>query len=161
LSNFGFKTLEEDSLAAVYKNSFRFSLPGDSGAKACLSRQICSIVKYDNQICLWILERGVFPNHENLDLFDGYRKSLGELRKVDDAPCHIVFAEDSRALESLLDITLYFIWDAVVFDPTQEIGFYVSHDEMMIVYAKNESQMKELERILKSWKNRDRHLIKD
>lgn len=150
LSTFGLKSIDEEALASVYKHSIQFLIPTDTGRKTSLSRMIRNLVKYDKKICFWIIERGIFPNNENLDLFYGYRTFLGESRKVEDAPCHLFSAAESQVLESLLDISLYFVWDSLVFDPTQEIGFYLSHDEIIVGYSRYEHKIKELEHVLKN-----------
>jgi hypothetical protein len=84
---------------------------------------------------MWIGEIGIWPSSENLELFEGYRRSLGETRPLHEAPLHEFGTEDYAALECLLDLVLYFIWDASLIDVSNGTTFHISHDEWIAVLA--------------------------
>jgi hypothetical protein len=83
----------------------------------------------------------VWPSSENIGLFDGYRKSLGEHRSLYDAPFHLFTEADSAELECLLDLALYFFWDAILIDGPHTTAFRISHDEYIEVYAKDNASL--------------------
>jgi len=101
-----------------------------------LARALSTLVDCSSEALLWITEWGVFPSSENMALFDGYRRSLGEERSLHEAPGHLFHASDLQELECLLDLAIYFFWDASVF--AASVWLRVSHDEILSIHAKDE-----------------------
>jgi hypothetical protein len=144
-----------DSAAEIYPNSATYSLPVDTGKKTGLARQLTGSLDMRAPGLFWITCWGVFPSAENMALFDGYRKSLGESRGVYDAPGHILDEADSQQLECLFDLALYFYWDASIFDGAGSVAVQTSNDEWFSVYTKDQARLQEIEsscRLLKLWR---------
>jgi hypothetical protein len=104
----------------------------------------------------WITTWGIYGSGENMALFDGYRKSLGENRDINAAPGHVFGESDVQQLECLLGLALYFYWDAILFEGGGGIAFKCSHDEFVSVHAKGEERLRQftenLDRLsLKPW----------
>jgi hypothetical protein len=117
-----------------YSRSFR--LDPDSGRKTELARLLATgVAESKGAGVLWIGEIGIWPSSENLELFNGYRRSLGEARPLHEAPIHEFGAGDYVALECLLDLVLYFVWDASLIDVSDATAFHISHDEWITVRA--------------------------
>jgi hypothetical protein len=84
---------------------------------------------------LLIADLAVWPDHENLELFEAYRRSLGEARPLLEAPFHEFGTGDYVALECLLDLVLYFDWNASLIDAVNATVFHLSHEEWITVMA--------------------------
>lgn len=144
LSAHGFSTPLE-----IRKKSQRFSceaqylVPQDCGRKTALAREIVHLVSGDD-VLLWFSESGVWPSSQNMSLFDGYRRSLGETRSLAECPAHTLVSQDLSVLECLLDITLYFYWDAVILNPTKGLILIPSHDELLIVRTQDNNLLRDI-----------------
>ena len=89
----------------------------------------------------WITAWGVWPSSENMAVFDGYRKSLGEHRALWEAPAHIFDESELQQIECLLDLALYFYWDAFLFNKGT-LAFTTSHDECVSVHSSDEETLR-------------------
>lgn len=85
-------------------------------------------------------------------LFDSYRKSLGETRDLFDAPGHLFDNADLDRLECLLDLVLYFYWDAILIDGTATLAVSASHDEWVSLHAKAEADLSQMQQEFESLK---------
>jgi hypothetical protein len=112
-----------------------YSIPRDSGRKTALSRTLCYVMPRESVSVLYISGWGVWPSSENLDLFHGYRRSLGEPRSLSEASVHVFDPTDSEALTSILSMVFYFVWDAWLFDADARVLLGVSHDEWLELLA--------------------------
>ena len=118
-----------------------YKLPSDTGAKTAIARAVVGIIGTRLPGLFWITQWGVFPSSENMAVFDGYRKSLGEHRALWDAPAHIFDGSELQQIECLLDLALYFYWDSFLFDKGR-FAFKTSHDEYLAVYSKDEETLR-------------------
>lgn len=117
-----------------HKRTFRF-LP-DSGRKTELARLVVnSIRESKGEGVLLIADLAVWPACENLDLFNAYRSTLGETRRLFEAPFHEFGTGDYAALECLLDLVLFFVWNATLIDAVNGTVFHIGHDEWVTVQA--------------------------
>jgi hypothetical protein len=124
-----------------------YLIPSDSGRKTALARALSAVLDCSGEGLLWITEWSVYPSSENMSLFIGYRRSLGEHRSVSAAPGHVFVEDDLEAAECLLDLILYFFWDANVFD-SRSLWLQFSHDEYVSVHAKDQETLRSVEKLL-------------
>lgn len=117
-----------------YTYSTAYVVPADAGRKTALARELNAQIDHRGQGLLWIHEWGVFPSSENMSLFQGYRRFLGDERSLFEAPGHLFNGADLSAVECLLDLVLYFFWGASVFD-SRDTWLRVSHDEILSVHT--------------------------
>ena len=110
-----------------------YGVPADSSAKTCVARAIVADMTISQPGLLWVTEWGVFPSGENLELFRGYRSSLGEERALHDAPGHVFAGPDRAGVEALLALSLYFYWDVALFEGDAGMVAKASHDEWIEV----------------------------
>ncbi len=139
------------SLEAVmgdYTHRVSYQLPNDTGKKTVLARVLTGSIDTEEPGLFWITAWGIFPSSENMALFDGYRKSLGDSRPIHAAPGHIFDKSDLQQLECLFDLALYFNWDATLFCGTRNIVIRTSHDEYISVYGRDKARVQELESTL-------------
>ncbi len=153
-----FKGLAIDSKGAptfqACKEIATYSIPHDSGRKTALAREIASWFEKDIEALLWINEFGIWPSSEDLNLFIGFRKSLGEKSSLNEKPGHLFSQDDLEIVASLLSMVFYFCWGAFLIPASKEFIFKISHDEMINIFAVNKTSIKKqlsnIERIIKA-----------
>jgi len=128
--------------------SHSFRITGDSGTKTNISRAIGALVtNYSGESLLWINEYGIWPSCEDFNLFDGFRRSLGEKEPVYIRPGHLFCVEDIDNIQSIIAMVLYFVWGALIVTESKDIIVRISHDEYIDIYSKydiNVSRIKDL-----------------
>jgi hypothetical protein len=135
-----------ETVKAVYPHCVTYQSPSDTGKRTALARSLTGSIDTTESGLFWITAWGIFPSSENMALFEAYRKSLGESRAIQAAPGHIFDESDLEQLECLLDLALYFYWDACLFDGAGSIAARISHDECFSVYAKDGARLQDFER---------------
>jgi hypothetical protein len=111
----------------------QYRVPADSGKKTGLSSALLSFFEGDGESLLWITEFGIWPSCEDRVLFDGFRRSLGESRPIQEKPGHILERGDLKHAASLLGMVLYFVWGALLVSAEGDVMVEISHDEMFEV----------------------------
>ena len=120
-----------------------FTIPPDSGRKTALSRLFANLLLKKSSVCLYVDEWGVWPSCEHLDLFYGYRRSLGETRPLIEAPFHVFERTEYDALISMMSMVLYFVWGAWIFDIEGKTLIRISHDEWLEIGVGDEETHQE------------------
>ena len=146
----------EDNLSfSTYVMVASHLTPKDSGAKTSLARFIMRFFKEDTEALLWINEFKIWPSAEDWNLFDGFRKSLGETSCLYDKPGHLFSKDDAKTVTSILGMVLYFIWGAILVSTSRKLIVEISHDEWIDIFAKDEEGIsKEEIKELDSWMER-------
>jgi hypothetical protein len=121
-----------------------YAIPPDSGAKTSIAREVANLLFRGSEVFLYITGWMVWPSAEHFDLFDGYRRSLGEERQLKEAQVHVLSATDKSAFISLFAMSLYFVWDVQVFDAAGTILTTLSHDEWMEFRIQDEAITKHI-----------------
>lgn len=103
-----------------------YSAPTASGVQIALAKLFAYLLLRNAPLCLYITGWGIATEH--LDLFNGYRRSLGETRPLIEAPVHVFEQRDEDAFISLLCVVFFFSWDASAFDTTGRSLLQTSHD---------------------------------
>ena len=112
-------------------NAGPYAIPPDSGAKTSMARELASLLLPDSELFLYISGWMVWPSSEHFDLFDGYRRSLGEKRQLKEAQVHLFSSGEEASFTSILAMSLYFVWDVQIFDARGSMLITFSHDEWM------------------------------
>ena len=92
-------------------------------------------------VYLYLSRWGLRPSSEQLDLFYGYRRSVGETRPLSEAPVHFVGANARHELESMLCLVFFFGWEAWLFDESCTMLVRITHDGMLQVRAAGETNL--------------------
>ena len=132
-----------------YGYSVAYTIPHDSGRKTALARALRASIDCSGRSLLWVTEWSAFPSSENMALFLGYRRSLGDERSLPAAAGHVFVEQDLEAVECLLDLIFYFFWDAHVFD-SRSLWLHVSHDEVITVHTRDKETLRSIEELLLS-----------
>ncbi len=127
-----------------------YSAPINSGVQIALSKLFAYLVLRDSPVCLYVTGWGVATEH--LDLFDGYRRSLGETRPLIEAPVHLFERTDEDAFISVLCMVFFFSWDASVFDLAGRTLLQTSHDGWLEVRTSDEALLKDVAVELESYR---------
>jgi len=135
-----------------YPNVVRIKIPADSGKKTALSKEIGSFFDVDSESLLWIDEFGIWPSCEDWNLFEGFRRSIGESSKLYEKPGHIFCRNDLGVVKSLLAMVLYFYWGAILVSKDKSLIVRISHDEHIVVYAIKRDNLYDVEKILNEFK---------
>ncbi|MHB1033812.1 MAG: hypothetical protein ACYC35_05250 [Pirellulales bacterium] len=133
------------NLEREYANCVTYRLPIDTGKKTALARILSRSIDTSQFGMFWITGWGIFPSSENMALFDGYRRSLGENRVLSAACGHVFGESDLQQLECLLDLALYFYWDSSLFDGAGSIVVSTSHDEYLSVYTQDKARLRQFQ----------------
>ncbi|MCU1311983.1 MAG: hypothetical protein JWO20_3108 [Candidatus Angelobacter sp.] len=125
-----------------------FTRPNISGKQIVLSNFFKYLMLRDSPVYLYVTAWGIATEH--LDLFYGYRRSMGEVRPLIEAPVHVFEPAEGDAFVSVLSMAFFFSWDAWVFDFTERTLLRISHDGWLEFRASDEELIKifiaELER---------------
>jgi hypothetical protein len=127
-----------------FMDPIAYDIKGDSGIRGALGKSITTFFEDDTEALLWIDEWGIWGVCENMNLFLGYRKSLGESSKLIDKPGHLFSKDDLDAAWSLVSMVLYFSWGAVLFSPARQILIRISHDELLFLFAKKKETLSKI-----------------
>ena len=119
-----------------------YSAPVKSGVQIVLAKLIAYVVLGDSPACLYVTGWGVATEH--LDLFDGYRRSLGEKRPLIETPVHLFDRTDEATFISILCMVFFFSWDASVFDLAGRSLLRTSHDGWLEVRTNDETLVKDV-----------------
>lgn len=113
-----------------------YSAPVKAGVQIVLSKLFAYLLLRDSPVCLYVTCWGIATEH--LDLFHGYRRSLGESRPLIETPVHFFEQADEDAFISVLCMVFFFSWDASVFDTTGRSLLQTSHDGWLEIRTDNE-----------------------
>ena len=131
-----------------------FHIDPDSGRKCAFARALAVQFAELGECYLSFAQWDVWEFAEDFDLFDGYRKSLGIDRSIEEAPVHLLQVADEKRLRSLLSLGLFFVWDVTVFSRSETLLAKFSHDEWMEFYASTSALQSEVRGILNYYKMR-------
>jgi hypothetical protein len=146
------KGLSRRQVEAGYAHYVAYKLPVNTGPKTSLAHALTHFVEIGQHGLFWITDWGIFPSTQNMALFDGYRKSLGEDRAIHAAPGHVFDEADSQQLECLFDLSLYFYWDVSVFDRTGTFLVKTSHDGYISFHARDGARLERFRSSLDRYK---------
>lgn len=107
--------------------------------------KVADLLLESSQVLIYFKTWNIWPSAENFDLFDGYRRSLGEHRPLSESQVHLFVPGDQATFTSILSMGLYFVWDVDVFDTSGEILVTFSHDEWMEFRAHEAARTKQIE----------------
>ncbi len=113
------------------------AIPADSGRKTAISRAMVLLFDATDEALLWINEFGIWPSSEDRNLFEGFRRSLGEHSPLHEKPGHIFSSRDLSNVGSLVAMMLYFVWGGILYSPVRGLAIKISHDEYITVFARN------------------------
>lgn len=128
-----------------------YAAPVASGKQIALSRLFAYLVLSDSPVCVYITAWSIAPMAELLDLFYGYRRSVGEMRPLMEAPVHLFEPTEEEPLVSVLSVVFFFPWDAWVFDLKGKWLLRKSHDGWFEIRAADDEAVTNVATELESY----------
>lgn len=148
-------TIPNFHLSGKNQNNASYKIPAETSRKSALAFCFINLIiltEINTENCLWINEFGVFPGLENWNLFDAYRRSLGESRSLLDTPFHIFRNEDVEEITSILLCVLYFYWDCFLISKSKGFFIHVSHHEIFDLAVQDKAEFKRVQDIFTHYK---------
>ncbi len=122
--------LNQKGLPVIIEDKInQFSIPPDSGKKIALVKQQFEQFRSEEEILIWILEWGVWLSSERMHIFDRFRESYGEKRKLHEIEAHIFNKDEYEDALSFLSLAVLFFWDCYVLNGSGNKIIFYSHDE--------------------------------
>ena len=129
-------SLEPDlsNISMRFPHSIEYVSPQDTATQTAVSKYLAGAVDTTRPGLLMFTHWGITDSLE-MRLFDAYRRSLGETRRLIDSPGHVFDESDCVRVECLLDMALYLFWDACLLDGSGRLAVVLSNDEFVALYS--------------------------
>jgi hypothetical protein len=121
LSDYG---LPERSIADV-----RFKIPIDAQQRVALVALAMRAFTDEATYLVWFDDWSVWPSGQRMHVFERFRLSYGETRRMIDSPGHVFVRDEIEDAISYVTIAALFLWDCYVVAPRGVKLLYLSHDE--------------------------------
>jgi hypothetical protein len=124
-----------EKLLHLDRQACRTEFTSDVGRRCAYANLLTNhlITDEDSVACLDITDWAVWPSSQNMDLFNSYRRYLGEPRLLIDAHFHVFTALEANELRNILHLGLISLFDVAGASTTTDFRFYASHDEYIDV----------------------------
>lgn len=107
----------------------KFPIPQDAGQRVSLVARSMAAFADENELLVWFHDWGVWPSGERMHIFDRFRKSYGESRRLIDSPGHIFSGNEIEDAISFVTLSVLFLWDCYILTPKGRKLLFFSHDE--------------------------------
>ena len=118
-----------------------FTVPPQSKAQTALAKFLAYMLLESSGVYLYLSRWSLHPASEHLDLFYGYRRSVGETRPLSVAPVHFIEPAARHELESILCMVFFFGWEAWIFEETGNTRVRITHDGKLEVRAEGQTNI--------------------
>lgn len=118
----------QSSNAKLESAALAFWLPPEASRQMALARLLASEITDAGYSVFIITLWGVWPSHENFELFDRFRRSFGSDALLSEANVHLLAAHETEVLVSLLFMSIAFGWDAALDSSSSLLRMFISHD---------------------------------
>jgi hypothetical protein len=78
---------------------------------------------------VWFDDWSVWPSGQRMHVFDRFRMSYGETRRLIESPGHVFGNREIEDAISFVTLGVLFLWDCYVVTPNRSKLLFVSHDE--------------------------------
>jgi hypothetical protein len=118
-----------------------FAIPPQSKSQTALAKFLAYLLLENSGVYVYLSRWSLHPSSEHLDLFYGYRRSVGENRPLSVAPVHFIEPASRHELESILCMVLFFGWEAWIFDETGNTLVRITNDGKLEVRAEGHTNI--------------------
>jgi hypothetical protein len=95
--------------------------------------------------CLvWVFEHGIWASSENLSLYYAWRRALGVLTLLEDAPGHVFLPFEHDHMVSLVQMALLFGWGIACVSGDSTAAFTIDHDGALVAFADTPERVEQL-----------------
>lgn len=107
----------------------KFNIPADSQRRVYLVTQAMKAFEDEPDILVWLDDWSAWPSGQRMHVFDRFRMSYGETRRLIDSPGHVFDQTQLEDATSLATIAVLFLWGCYIVVPKRCKLLYFSHDE--------------------------------
>jgi hypothetical protein len=107
----------------------KFEIPCDAQKRVYLVGRAMEAFADEPSYLVWFDDWSVWPSGQRMHVFDRFRLSYGETRRLIDSPGHVFDRKEIEDATSFVTIAALFLWDCYVVSPGRSRMVYLSHDE--------------------------------
>jgi hypothetical protein len=107
----------------------QFKIPVDAQKRVYLASQDMRAFASEPLFLVWFDDWAFWPSGQRMHIFDRFRMSYGESRRLIDSPGHIFDREEIEDAISFVTFAVLFLWDCYVVSPKRSKLLFFSHDE--------------------------------
>jgi len=108
---------------------FTFRIPQDSQKRVAMAQRAMRPFADQKALLVWFDDWSVWQSGQRMHIFDRFRASYGETRKLIDRPAQLFEQGDIEDAISFVTIAVLFLWDCYVLCSDQNRFLFFSHDE--------------------------------
>lgn len=117
--------------------SVMLTIPRHSGEQALLINSLFKSHSAARHWLLWLKAWGIFPTEEYPVIWEQLREKHGKSRPLIAAPGHLFGESEGEVALGMARLAMLFGWDAFFWtEPATTVGF-MSHDNVLFLYAKD------------------------
>lgn len=120
-----------------------FRQPEASRSLALVASGIATAVIHSDKAFVFVREWGTWPSEESWPLFNRAMMGYGDVRPLGDAPGFLYQADEVEDLAALVRVCLISGWSAVVVGSAGPVGFVLTDDEWVGVFASSAERVRE------------------
>jgi hypothetical protein len=121
--------LSHHSLPDRSDADLQFKIPRDAQKRVHLIDHVMETFGEESLILVWFDDWSVWPSGQRMHIFDRFRASYGETRRLIDSPAHLFDHAEIQDAVSFVTIAALFLWDCYVVNPGRTKMLFLSHDE--------------------------------
>lgn len=121
--------LSERGLPQRPDEAARFKIPEDAGKRVFLVARGMRAFSASPLFLVWFDDWSVWPSGQRMHVFERFRMSYGETRRLIDSPGHVFEHGEIEDAISFVTLAVLFLWDCYVVTPTGRELLFFSHDE--------------------------------
>jgi len=122
-------------------SSVSLRIPLHTGEQAALVNSLFRPDSGTKQWLLWLTAWGIFPSEEYPVIWREIREKHGESRPLIEAPGHLFGEGEGELVRGMARLAMLFAWDAFFWPAPPTIAGFMSHDEVLFLYAKDEDAL--------------------
>jgi len=107
----------------------KFKIPGDAQKRVNLVNRAMEAFADEPSHLVWFTDWSVWPSGQRMHVFDRFRLSYGETRRLIDSPGHVFDQKEIEDATSFVAIAALFLWDCYVVSQRRTKLLFISHDE--------------------------------
>jgi len=107
----------------------KFQIPPDAQKRVYLVNQAMEAFEDEPLLLVWFDDWSVWPSGQRMHVFERFRMSYGETRRLIDSPAHLFSQTETEDAKSFVTIAVLFLWDSYIVVPNRRKLLYFSHDE--------------------------------
>ena len=109
--------------------SVKFIIPADAQKRVNLVSRAMATFSSAPLFLVWFANWAVWPSGQRMHVFDRFRMSYGENRRLIDSPGHVFDGNETDDAISFVTLAALFLWDCYVVTPKRSALLFFSHDE--------------------------------